>query len=98
MEERACLLLEVGVYTFGKPIEGEGVEPMEVLPAVKGQEDDLEEVDFGGSSSKEPLPRDPAWQPLKRQRFRQKEAPQEFVPGRTGQLSQRPWRTGLLDD
>ena len=81
MEERARLLLEVGVYTFGKPIEGEGVEPMEVLPAVEGQEDDLEEVDFGGSSSEEPLPRDPAWQPLKRQRFRQKEAPQQFVPG-----------------
>ena len=69
------------MYSFRKPTD-ESEEAMEVAD-MAGGDDGFEEVDYGGGSSSEEaaLPRDPDWQPLKRHRFRQKEAPQEFVPG-----------------
>ena len=78
-EERAQLLLELGAYSFRKPTD-ESEEAMEVAD-MAGGDDGFEEVDYGGGSSSEEaaLPRDP--QPLKRHRFRQKEAPHKFIPG-----------------
>ena len=80
VEERVQLLLELGVYSFRKPAD-EGEEAMEVVEMAE-EDDGFEGVDFGGGSSseEEALPRDPAWQPLKRHRCRRKEAPQQFLP------------------
>ena len=80
VEERAQLLLELGVYTFGKPAY-EGEEAMEAVWMAE-EDEGFEEVDFGGGSSsgRRSIASGPCVATLKRHRCRRKEAPQQFVP------------------